>query len=349
MTRKTTAFGLEQNGPGPHIVGVLAQYIDRDCQKGMPMMTTEHHATILDALSHTPSFANIPAADLTITRMGGLTNLVFRVDAPGLKPIVVRVAGAGTEEYIDRDAELANAKAAARAGVSAMIHYADPKSGLLVMDCLEDVTTMTPENFAEIAGSPGRAGVALRKLHKSGEVFVGRFELFQMIEEYLDVLSKKSNSKLPDGYHEVVAAAAPVRAALDSNPAKLAPCHCDPLCENFLDDGQKMWIVDYEYGGMNDPLWDLGDVSVEGHFSAKMEQELLEAYFGRTPTAAETGRVVIYKAMCDLLWTLWGLIQHADGNPAEDFWKYSVTRFDRCKALMGSSDFSAHVANVKLG
>lgn len=312
-------------------------------------MTTEHRATLLDALSKTPGYCEVAEDQITITRMGGLTNLVFRVDAAGLKPLVIRLPGAGTEEYIDREAELVNAKAAARAGVSAEIRYAEPENGILVMDCLDDVITMTPENFAAIEGSPARAGAALRQLHRSGEVFAVRFELFQMIEGYLDVLSQKTNSALPEGYHDVVAAAAPIREALDAHPATLAPCHCDPLCENFLDDGQKMWIVDYEYGGMNDPLWDLGDVSVEGHFTDAMETQMLLAYFGRPPTAAEKGRVVIYKAMCDLLWTLWGLIQHADDNPAEDFWLYAVTRFERCKSLMNDPEFDAHVASVRTG
>ncbi len=72
-----------------------------------------------------------------------------------------------------------------------------------------------------------------------------------------------------------------------------------------------MWIVDWEYSGNNDPMWDLGDLSVEGSFDADMDRRLLHAYFSGTPTAFDTGRMVIYKAMCDLLWTLWGLIQHA--------------------------------------
>jgi len=69
----------------------------------------------------------------------------------------------------------------------------------------------------------------------------------------------------------------------------------------------------------NDPLWNLGDLSVEGEFDAAQDMEMLRTYFGSGPTAARVGRMVISKAMCDLLWTLWGLIQHADGNPAEDF------------------------------
>ena len=154
---------------------------------------------------------------------------------------------------------------------------------------------------------------------------------------------------MPGGYHDVVDAAQPIKAALAAHPAGLAPSHCDPLCENFLDDGTRMWIVDWEYSGMNDPMWDLGDLSVEAEMDADQEAELLRAYFGRAPTAAENGRVVIYKAMCDLLWTLWGLIQHADANPAADFWAYATNRFNRCRALMDGPDFANHLTAVKAG
>jgi thiamine kinase-like enzyme len=76
---------------------------------------------------------------------------------------------------------------------------------------------------------------------------------------------------------------------------------------------------------------------------------MLHAYFDRAPTPAERGRVVIYKAMCDLLWTLWGLIQHAHDNPADDFWAYANTRFARCRALMADPTFAGHVAAVRQG
>ena len=104
-----------------------------------------------------------------------------------------------------------------------------------------------------------------------------------------------------------------------------------------------------EYSGMNDPLWDLGDLSVEGVFNDAQDMEMMEAYFGRKPTAAEHGRVVIYKAMCDLLWTLWGLIQLANKNPADDFRAYADGRFARCKALMADPAFAAHVEAVRRG
>ena len=137
-----------------------------------------------------------------------------------------------------------------------------------------------------------------------------------------------------------------VREALDRNPAQLAPCHCDPLCENLLDSGERMWIVDWEYSGMNDPLWDLGDLSVEAGLTPAQDQELIRAYYDGEPGESDFGRMIIYKAMCDLLWTLWGLIQHSDNNPAEDFWAYSIGRFERCKALMSTAEFDQHVRAV---
>ena len=110
-----------------------------------------------------------------------------------------------------------------------------------------------------------------------------------------------------------------------------------------------MWIVDWEYSGMNDPMWDLGDLSVEAAFDADQDKRLIEAYFGRPASAFDFGRMVIYKAMCDLLWTLWGLIQHANQNPAEDFWAYSLNRFERCRKLMRSPEFAEHLRAVKRG
>ena len=110
-----------------------------------------------------------------------------------------------------------------------------------------------------------------------------------------------------------------------------------------------MWIVDWEYSGMNDPMWDLGDLSVEGGFDAGQDAEMIQAYFGGEPPADALGRIIIYKAMCDLLWTLWGLIQHANDNPAEDFWAYSTTRFARCKDLMSKDEFGRHIEAVAAG
>lgn len=305
---------------------------------------TEYAEQVMGALRRAPQFANVKTVN-SIIRLGGLTNLVHRVDGDGFS-VIVRIAGDGTSEYIDRTIEANNAQAAVRAGVSPEVIFVDPESGLMISETVHDIETMTAENFANRAGSAMRAGIALAKLHKSGEVFDFHFEPFKMIDEYLKILSTKE-VQLPDDYDQVVKAAEPVKKALVDTDVTLAPCHCDPLCENFLDNGQVMWIVDWEYSGMADPLWDVGDLSVEAEMDAAQENEFIKAYFGREATPAEMGRIYIYKVMCDLLWTLWGLIQHADDNPAEDFWAYANGRFDRCKSLMSDPAFHNHIRAVK--
>ncbi|TGV24398.1 phosphotransferase family protein [Mesorhizobium sp. M4B.F.Ca.ET.143.01.1.1] len=300
------------------------------------MMTDEARA----ALAAIPVLAGYQGP---LERLGGLTNLVYRAG-----DLCLRIPGKGTEEYINRANEAVAAREAAKAGVSPEVLHADAATGVLVSRYVAGAETMSPEKFKTRLGSPARAGEAFRKLHSSGAVFPFRFELFAMIDDYLRVLSTKDVA-LPAGYHDVVREADSVRAALAAHPIPIVACHCDPLCENFLDTGDKMWIVDWEYSGMNDPLWDLGDLSVEGKFDAAQDEELMLAYFGRAPKPAERGRVVIYKAMCDLLWTLWGLIQLANNNPVDDFRAYADGRFVRCKALMETAEFSLHLAAIRKG
>lgn len=297
------------------------------------------------ALKDIPLFDGVDASAPGITRLGGLTNLVFRVDHDGMS-YCLRIPGEGTEEYIDRKTEAQMAEAAARAGVSPEVLFSDGASGLMVTRFLDGFETMSPDLFRTRQGAPARAAKAFKQLHTSGETFEFQFELLGMIDDYLKVLGTK-DVEFPEGYHDVLKESEEVRAALNAHPVKRVACHCDPLCENFLDDGERMWIVDWEYSGMNDPLWDLGDLSVEGEFTAEQDAEMINAYFGGAPGDAEYGRVIIHKAMCDLLWTLWGLIQHANKNPVDDFWAYSTGRFERCKALMASPEFADHVRAVR--
>lgn len=293
-------------------------------------MSSEIESRLRSSLAAIPGLSGYTGP---VERLGGLTNLVFRVgDA------CVRLPGEGTEEYINRAHEAEAAHAAAEAGVSPVVLHADPKTGVMATRFIEGATTMTPERFAADPGAVRRAGEAFAKLHRSGAVFPFTFELFAMIDDYLAILSTK-DVELPEGYHGVVSEAQTVREALAANPADLVACHCDPLCENFLDTGERIFIVDWEYSGMNDPMWDLGDLSVEGGFDAEQDQALLEACFGGEPPVADRARMVIYKAMCDLLWTLWGLIQLANNNPAEDFRAYADGRFARCRALMAGPEF----------
>ena len=294
-------------------------------------MNAEEEIEVRKVIADVPSLRGV---DGPVTRLGGLTNRVYRIG-----DLVLRIPGKGTEEYINRVHEAAAARVAAAAGVAPDVVVADTATGVMVTNLVDGAVTMSPDHFRTRINSPARAALALRKLHTSGGVFPFHFELFAMIDDYLGILSGKT-VELPEGYHDVVDRAQGIRTALARNPAPLSPCHCDPLCENFLDDGRAMWIVDWEYSGMNDPMWDLGDLSVEAGFNEHQDAEMMRAYFGGEASAADHGRMVVYKAMCDLLWTLWGLIQLANGNPADDFRAYADGRFNRCKTLMATEEFA---------
>ncbi|HVT51113.1 MAG TPA: choline/ethanolamine kinase family protein [Dongiaceae bacterium] len=297
-------------------------------------------------LKRVPDFEQVDFAHVSAERLGGLTNRNYKVTAP-LGTFVLRVPGEGTSEYISRENESVAARIASEIGVNAPLLYFDGRDGVQLTRFIEGGATMNVERFKDL-GSVKRAAQSLRRVHDCGRPFKNRFELFQMIDEYLDFLGKK-DAPLPDGYHDVKREAEAVRKALNARPLPIVPCHCDPLAENFLDTGKQVYVIDWEYAGNNDPMWDLGDVSVEAAFGPEQDEALLLAYFGGAPSAGDRGRMVLYKAMCDLLWTLWGIIQHVNKNPADDFWAYAVNRFTRCKTLMGRGDFGTHIAAVQRG
>mgnify|MGYP002635335847 CR=1 FL=1 len=299
---------------------------------------------VLQTLRRIPLFADTNPESFAIERLGGLTNLNHKVSVGG-KTYMLRIAGEGTGEYIDRGSEEINARVAARAGVNAEVLFFDASDGVQLTRFIDGAATMNPETFKDL-GAVARAGRALRQIHDCGEMFATEFNIFRMMDEYLAILNGK-DAWIPDGYAHVQAAAESVRAALAANPAPLAPCHCDPLAENFLDSGERMYVVDWEYAGNNDPMWDLADLSVEAAFGADQDTALLQAYFAGSPDAAQLGRMVMYKAMCDLLWTLWGALQVANDNPAEDFTAYAQDRFERCKRLMSLTEFTTHMAAVE--
>ncbi|MDF2765175.1 MAG: phosphotransferase [Rhodospirillales bacterium] len=306
------------------------------------MTHADETAAVRAELLRTGRFEEREVRAAQLTRLGGLTNRNWRVEIGG-RSLVLRIPGEGTAAYIDRKVEKHNAEVAARAEVNAEVLHFDAASGVMLCAFIEGAT-MDAARFRDL-GAVARAARAFRGMHRWREPFESRFDLFQKMDEYLALL-RTLDAPVPEGYEQAQGEARAVRAALERKPAPLAPCHCDPLAENFLDTGDRMVIVDWEYSGMNDPMWDLGDLSVEAAFGPEQDRALLQAYFeGPAPAEAEA-RMILYKAMCDLLWTLWGVIQHANKNPADDFWAYAVGRFERCRNLMATDGFSRALRTV---
>ena len=278
-----------------------------------------------------------------------LTNVSYKVTTGGAA-YALRLAGEGTSEYIDRAAEKHNAQVAAEAGVNAEVLF-DARDGTMVTRFVEGVFMNAGDGFGRDSGAPVRAARALKQVHSLGRVFRSRFDVFAAIEGYLDLL-RGWRMPLPEDYYEVGQRARAVRLVLEASPAALVPCHNDPWPGNLLDaDGPdgRIYLIDWEYSGMNDPMWDLADLSVEAGFGPEQDRTMMEVYYGARLSPELYSRLEVYKAMSDLHWSVWGFVQHAKGNPAEDFRSYGLERLGRSKARMSGADFGRHLSVVRTG
>ena len=280
-------------------------------------------------------------ATARIKRLPSLTNRVYRITS-GKTALCLRLPGRGTEKYIDREAEAVAVRAAAAAGVSPDIVHVDPATGALVTRFVADAATMTAGQFGSQGGAVERASRALKRLHACGAVFVSPFDMFGKLDRYIALLRAKKLD-FPGGLTATLREVDTARAALERNPAKLVACHCDPVPANFLDSGRRMWLVDWEYAGMNDPMWDLSYLSVEADFDQTQEETLVLSYFAGMSPGLDRERIAVYKPVCHLLAGVWGLVQHVNNNPGVDFWAFSLDRLRRCEEVMQTPAYAESV------
>ena len=191
---------------------------------------------------------------------------------------MVRIAQPGSELLaIDRKAEHLNSTAAARAGVGAPVleYVADP--GLLVVGFI-DGRAFTDDDIRGGAHL-SRIAAACRQLH-GGPRFVSDFNMFDIQRGYLDIV-KREGFRLPARYLDFMPQVARIESAFRAHPQPTVPCNNDLLAGNFIDDGDKIWLIDYEYSGNNDPCFELGNIWSEANLSLEQLEELMEAYDGR--------------------------------------------------------------------
>ena len=299
---------------------------------------------IRNVLARVPSFEGARLEDLGVEPLNSFTNLSYKLSAHG-GTYVLRVAGKGTSAYIDRGAEEHNARIATEAGLNAEVLFFDTEDGTMLSRFIEG-PHMDRLEFRRDPTAPARAALALKRLHSIGRVFNSRFGPFAPIDYYTELLAKL-RSPLPDVYGAVRREVEAVRTVLGAVSVPTAPCHNDTCPENFVEVGRRIYLIDWEYSGMNDPMWDLGNLSTEAGFDPEQDRRMMEAYCGGAVPPGLYDRVVLQKAMSDYFWGLWGIVQHANGNPAADFWSYATARFEHCMALIDGDDFALHLDAVR--
>lgn len=286
------------------------------------------------AIERLPGSLAIDPGAASARQLDGLTNRSFRIDAGG-RSFVLRLAGPSTRLYIDRESEARHARAAHAAGLSPELLFADPEAGL----ALYDFSPLPPVLGDALRTDPalqGRCAVALRRLHEGVTGFAAPFDPFERIDHYLTVLARLGSSQPPE-HAAMQREMAALRPIVDSPPAATA-CHIDTYCENFLDDGSRTLLIDWEYSGIGNPMWDLANLSRENQLDGTGDMQVLTSYLGATPSPSQLARFELFKPICDLFWASWCLIQVAAGNDTSDWdadWRLRLDAAGRALADEG--------------
>lgn len=286
--------------------------------------------TIEQVVERIPEWRGRPLAVSPLE--GGLTNRNYKVEVEGA-PWVVRIPGASTELLaVDRVNELHNTRAAAEAGVGAEVIHHLPDWNVMVLSFLPG-DTMSIAALGQ-GGMPTRIAAALRQLH-AGPRFLHDFDMFETLAFYRETMSARSLPS-PEGFEELLPAVERIRAALP--PVPTVPCHNDLLAENYLFDGERLRIVDYEYSGNNDPCFELGNTCQEQQYGEEQIVELCTAYFGEA-RPDKLARMKLHMIMSDVGWSLWAAISARISPLDFDFWGWAVERKERAAAKILGPDF----------
>ena len=273
---------------------------------------------------------------------GGLTNRNLKVTTPA-GCVVVRLSKTSADLLqIDRDNEHANSVAAAAAGVGAPVLGYLPGEGVLVVGFLPG-RTLTDPDLADV-GVLHRIAAACRTLH-AGPRFRGDFDMFVTQRRYLEIV-RSHGFRLPPRYREFAPAVERIRAALAVRAEPTVPCNNDLLAENFIDDGERIRIIDYEYSGNNDACFELGNVWSEGSLPPEYLDELVTAYYGRR-LLNKIARARLLGLMSKYGWTLWASIQDGGSTLDFDFWDWGMEKYTRAVAEFDGPDFERLLHEVQ--
>lgn len=307
---------------------------DVDCQEDFKKLQNDIYPRLRrreDPFDHDNLMMHLqdifPGEDVSkaeINQIGGMSNKNFRVNFGG-KSYVLRVPGNGSEGMVERSNEEFNALEACKMGVTPEIRYFNAKTGIKLADFVENAETL---NAATIQRHDNMKKIAkiYQTVHGSHIRLKNEFNIFQEIEKY-DRLMANVDAVMYEGWEEVRPQVMALEGYLNDLGVELAPCHNDALYENFIKamDGT-IYLIDWEYSGMNDPMADFAALFIEAGFQPENEDYILDKYFnGQIPVEARE-KILCYQILWDYLWAQWTVIKEAKGD---DFGTYGRDRYMR--------------------
>jgi thiamine kinase-like enzyme len=278
---------------------------------------------------------------------GGITNRNFLVAVAGSADrFVIRLAGNDTHLLgISREVELAATTAAAGVGVGPEVVAFIRPEGWLVTRFIDG--SPLPEAEARRSDNLARVADALRRFHE-GPAIPGLFIPLRIVEVYR-ALALERGVRMPPEYDLAHAIGRRIELALIPAPFELRPCHNDLLNANFIDDGQRLRIVDWEYAGMGDPFFDLANFSVNHELATADDEVLLAAYDGgtsRPDRPARLARLALMRVVSDFREAMWGVLQQGISTLDVDFVAYAGDHFDRLLANASRPAFERALRNA---
>ena len=265
---------------------------------------------------------------------GGITNHNVKVSLDG-ETYVLRIVGADTNLLgIDRTVELAATEAAAEVGVGPEVAAFVEPEGWLVTRFLSG--EIPPIERMREPGMLARVAEALRAFHGSPPI-PGRFDSFRVVETYRETAIARGGA-IPEAYgwaHGIAQRIERLRGG-----AELKPCHNDLLNANFLDDGERLRIVDWEYAGMGDPFFDLANFAVNHELDGEASATLLGAYLGEAHPE-DVASLDLMRFMSDFREAMWGVVQAAVSELDFDFTAYATEHFERLERTAATPEFRA--------
>ena len=262
--------------------------------------------------------------EVRITQIGGMSNKNFKV-TKGKHEYVLRVPGNGSEGMVVRSNEEQNSMQACKMGINPPVRYFNAKTGIKLADYVKNAETLNgatiqrPSNMKKIAD-------IFHTLHHSHVRFGNEFNVFNEILNYEHLL-EQCHGTMYDGYEPVREKVFKLEDYLNQLGVSVKPCHNDLVAENFLkaEDGT-IYLIDWEYSGMNDPMWDIAALFLENNFTDESQDYFLNHYFnGKEPENARR-KIFVYQILMDYLWAVWTVIKEAQGD---DFGTYGRDRYNR--------------------